>query len=217
MIKVTAVSDIHGHILPELEEGDLLIVAGDLTARDQESEYFDFFDWIENQPFKEKIVVAGNHDMLMEKQKYEGPDGKEFHYLCDQGIELFGLQIWGTPRSLWFDGINPKCKAFTGSENDLRAKFKKIPDNIDILISHGPMYGVLDRCDKGSVGSYALRAAIDRVMPQVLITGHIHEDGGEYCLYKHCGPNTNCYNVSYVDEFYRPRNKPRTFEIKGKK
>lgn len=208
MIKITVISDTHGHIPPDLEEGDILIVAGDLTARDEEWEYFRMFDWIDKQPFKEKILVAGNHDTLMEIEKYPGPSNGEFHYLCDSGVELFGFKFWGSPRSLWFTGINPRCKSFTGSEQELDEFYGKIPDDTDVIISHGPMKHTLDLCANGAVGSWALRKAVDRVKPILLVTAHIHEQGGHKVIYKHNGPNTICVNGSYVDEYYKPVNKP---------
>lgn len=208
MVQLTIVSDLHGYIPDDLEEGDILIVAGDLTARDQEHEYFDVFNWMDRQPFTEKILVAGNHDMRMEMENYQGPVNKEFHFLCDSGIELFGFKFWGSPRSLLFDGINPKCVAYCGTEGELDGFYKKIPDDTDVIISHGPMMQTLDRCENGNVGSWALRTAVDRVKPILLITAHIHEEGGNQVVYKHCGPNTLCVNGSYVNERYKPTNKP---------
>lgn len=208
MIKVTVISDLHGYIPDDLEEGDVLIVAGDLTGRDQEHEYFDVFHWIDRQPFKEKILVAGNHDMRMEMENYDGPAHGEFHYLCDSGVELFGFKFWGSPHSLLFDCINPKCVAYCGTEKELDAFYSKIPDDTDVIISHGPMKHILDLCPNGAVGSWALRKAVDRVKPILLITAHTHEQGGHKVIYKHNGPNTICVNGSYVNEFYDPVNKP---------
>lgn len=210
MIKITCISDLHGYIPLDLEPGDLLIVAGDLTGNDKEYQYFEIFEWIDRQPFKEKILIAGNHDTRMEMENYPGPRSGEFHYLNNLGIELFGLKIWGIPHSLLFDGINPLCVAYCGSEFDLKGICEDIPDDIDILISHGPAWGVLDKTDRGeNVGSYALLTALERIKPKLLVTAHIHESYGTLS-YKHQGPNTLCVNASYVNERYNPVNKPIT-------
>jgi len=213
MIKITCISDLHGNIPPDLEPCDLLIVSGDLTASDQEYQYFEVFTWLDRQPCKEKVLIAGNHDMRMEFENYAGPTGNEFHFLHDEGIELFGLKIWGLPYSLLFDGINPKCVAFCGEEKDLQGVCDKIPNDIDILISHGPASGVLDKTVRGEhVGSYALLSALDRIKPKLLVTAHIHEAYGQL-VYKHQGPNTLCINASYVNAKYKPVNKPITITL----
>lgn len=99
---IDCISDLHGYC-PELEGGDLLIVAGDLMARDKADEYGDDFQpWLDAQNYKCKIVVAGNHDNLLQKglTVYRGFD-QEGHfadavnlsyirncvYLCDSGTE----------------------------------------------------------------------------------------------------------------------------------
>lgn len=212
-MRVTVLSDLHGHIPEDLEPGDLLIVAGDLTGSDQYIQYFNFFDWLERQKFRKKILVSGNHDMMMELENYEGPPDKEFEYLNESMTEFEGLKIWGSPLSLWFSGINPRASAFTRSEEELEVFYEKIPDDIDILISHGPALGILDLTKrKRFVGSRALLNAVDRIKPKLLVTAHIHETYG-HLLYKHQGPNTLCVNASLMNEEYEIVNEPYTLLI----
>lgn len=207
------IADLHGHY-PQLEGGDLLIVAGDLTARDTEDEHFEFFKWLHYQPYNKKIVIAGNHDNFIQEHEKEM---KELHnskskitnieYVCDSGTEFEGLKIWGSPGSLWFHGINPKCKAFTGSESDLEKKYKLIPDDIDILVTHGPPYGVLDQVytdSKINKGSKSLLNKIEKITPKMVIFGHIHECGGKALDLSSC----KFVNCSIVNERYQPVNKP---------
>ena len=63
---IDCISDLHGHF-PDLRGGDLLLIAGDLTARDIEPEYFKFFDWLDEQKYRKKILIAGNHDMEIQR------------------------------------------------------------------------------------------------------------------------------------------------------
>lgn len=234
---IDCVSDLHGHY-PKLEGGDLLIVAGDLTAFDQTVQWAKFFEWLKKQDYHKKILIGGNHDNFMAngwpKSQKEAEELKEvqefldeqesdgindFEYLCDSGTEFDGLKIWGSPWSLWFKGINPKCKAFTGSENDLQKKFSNIPTDVDILITHSPPWGIADSARDPydgraqHVGSKSLyRELIGRLQPKLHVFGHIHEEGGQQLFLKRPGfgteNNTRCVNASYVNERYEPVNKP---------
>lgn len=216
---IDAISDLHGYY-PKLEGGDLLIIAGDLTARDTNKEYEGFFTWLSLQDqYRKKIVISGNHDNgMIGIQNSKVPNGiysgfECCEYLCDSGIEFEGLKIWGSPWSLWFKGINPKCTAFTGNEEDLMKKYSIIPNDIDILITHTPPYGVLDGIylEDGSeypTGSKNLRNLVfDTYYFKKLkhhFFGHIHEYGGQSYESILCG----FHNCSYVNERYKPVNKP---------
>lgn len=205
---ITCISDLHGNY-PELEGGDLLIIAGDLTARNKVDEYFVLRDWIRSLDYKKIILIAGNHDGCIESGKFSFSDeGLGVTYLQDSGIEFEGLKIWGSPWTPEFCGWHfmlprgPKIKE----------KWDLIPDDTDILITHGPPYGVLDVVynDYGrdpKQGCMDLRDVLDRVKPKLHVFGHIHESHGRL-LYKHEGPNTICVNASIMDENYNPNNKP---------
>lgn len=212
---IDCISDLHGYY-PKLDGGDLLIVAGDLTARDSENEVALFDYWLSSQKYSAKIVIAGNHDNVLKEKRLKLQFGTYFE---DSGCSFNGFKMWGTPWSLWFPGINPRCTAFTGSEEDLAEKYALIPDDTDILISHSPMYGILDGVADFKTGktrftgSQSLRAAVDRVKPRLHVFGHIHEFGGTKGMYKHSGPNTWCVNASYVNERYEPVNKPIRIEL----
>ncbi len=208
---IDCISDLHGY-LPKLEGGDLLIVAGDLTARDESEQYEYFFEWLSEQNYRKKIFISGNHDNLHMSQF----DWFDAEYLCDSGTEFEGLKIFGTPWTKTFPGMNPHCKAFTcDTEDQLHDKFKLIPHDTNILISHSPPYGVLDGIpmEDGSlfhVGSTSLSKAIATHWDSGLIFhvfGHIHEAYGER---KEQNPifSTHQINASYVNERYKPVNKP---------
>src|SRR5260221_708071 len=124
---IDCIGCLHGHF-PKLEGGDLLIITGDLTAKDIPLQHLEFIEYCRHLPYRKIIVIAGNHDKFIQnlKSKYFGMPVYHDHceYLCDSGIEFESLKIWGTSWSLTFEGMNPKCKAFTcDTEDQLYGKF----------------------------------------------------------------------------------------------
>lgn len=207
-MEICCVSDLHGHF-PNVGSGDLLIICGDLTARDTDVEYYEVFHWISQQKYKKKIVIAGNHDNLIAngRWKIDRPEG--FEYLCDSGTDFEGLKIWGSPWTKTFPGMNPHCKAFTvDTEEELAVKFSLIPDNTDILITHSPPYGIFDVVKRGKVdeytGSVSLRNIVMDIKPRTHSFGHIHEHGGKMMD----TGLTKFINASHVNKRYEPVNKP---------
>jgi len=204
---IDCISDLHGY-KPLLEGGDLLIIAGDLTARDTKSEYADFLKWLDPISFKYKkiILIAGNHDGLIKKYGTELLPGF-CTYLQDSGCDFQGLKIWGSPWTKSFSGMNPHCKAFTcDTDEDLEKKWELFPDDIDILITHSPPYGYFDYVIRNhNCGSVSLRNHVmNRIKPKLHVFGHIHEWGGRIL-------DTNItkfVNASHVNEYYEPVNEP---------
>lgn len=207
---IDCISDLHGNY-PNLEGGDLLIIAGDLTATDEIEQYEEFQRWIEVQNYKMKIIVAGNHDNEIEKGLDLHCPNLGIHYLCDSGTEFQGLKIWGSPWTKTFPDMNPSCKAFTcDTEEELTVYFELIPADIDILITHSPPYGILDECSNGHVGSKSLFSFIKYVFrPYLHVFGHIHESYGQIEEFA-CRDDKymKSVNASHVNRYYQPVNKP---------
>lgn len=220
---IDCLSDLHGY-MPKLAGGDMLIIAGDITARDRVDEWCAFFKWFKAQNYEKKILVAGNHDGFLEQcctseksrellEEYKDKDIHDedwYDYLCDSGTEFQGLKIWGSPWTPAFCDWH----FMKHTDDELAQVWNKIPATTDILITHGPPYGVLDYVKYSSkgdhlrhAGCYKLTKAIDYVKPGLHVFGHIHEQGGKHVLYKHHGPNTLCVNASIMNEHYEPVNK----------
>ncbi len=199
-------SDFHGHY-PKLDGGDLLIVAGDLTARDTEIEYLKFFEWLTLQKYRKIIFIAGNHDNYL--QSYNPTYANHIQYLCDSGTTFENLRIYGSPWTKKFEGMNPRCMAFTcDTEEELSEKWQKIPDDVDILVTHGPPFGIFDETfDKRLVGSTSLLIRLAETKPLVHCFGHIHEKGGKD-MWLPWKRGTTLVNCSLVNERYQPVNKP---------
>lgn len=208
---IDCISDLHGYY-PKLEGGDLLIVAGDLTVADDSKQHHDFQIWMSIQKYKKKVLVAGNHDGHLIGGKKRSVLRNHFSdmgidYLFDSETEFQGYKIWGSPWTQTFYGMNPRCMAFTlDTEDELSKKWEKIPNDIDILITHSPAYGIGDKTCRGPhVGSYSLSEHVGKMKPPKLwVWGHIHEAYGEWTCTKEC----RLVNASYVNEFYQPLNKP---------
>jgi hypothetical protein len=235
MIKVTCLSDLHGD-RPVLGGGDLLIVAGDCTAMDKVSQWQQFGFWLNAQKYQHKVWIAGNHDEVIEANiGYAREFCAGATYLQDSGIEIGfdveveedhkfrgtiqytvnkKLKIWGTPWTNYFEGVNPDCDAFMlRSEFQLQDKYELIPEDTDILVTHGPCFGRLDETLYGDrPGSTALRSRVDFLRTKRLryhVHGHIHE---AYGMHEEGGLTT--LNVSRMNRDYRPVNKIVNFEIK---
>ena len=62
----------------------------------------------------------------------------------------------------------------------MRARWDAIPVDLDVLITHTPPRGTLDRRSSGApIGCEQLAAALPRVRPRVHLFGHVHASGGQ--------------------------------------
>ena len=208
---IDCISDLHG-ALPKLEGGDLLIIAGDLTASDKLIQYEQFFAWLELQSYTKKVVIPGNHDKLIAKGKIPWstiPDGPT-SLLLDSGTEFQGLKIWGNPWTRYFLGVNPHCDAFMWHHGVTeQEKLDLIPPETDILITHSPPKGILDH--SGNSERYGSRQLADWVMrfkPKLHIFGHIHEGYGRYQSENTKYEPTIFINAALMNIEYDPVNLP---------
>tara|TARA_R110002073_G_scaffold128374_2_gene274096 strand:- start:242 stop:643 length:402 start_codon:yes stop_codon:yes gene_type:complete len=126
-------------------------------------------------------------------------------YLQDESVEIEGLKIYGSPWQPWF--FNWAFNLRTPEE--LKEKWDKIPEDTDVLVTHGPPLGILDLTMDGlNVGCSELIKAVERIKPRAHIFGHIHEGYGDTML-------DGCIfvNASINTHRYRPINEPIIFEI----
>lgn len=203
-MKIIAVADTHNqHDKISIPFGDIFIHAGDFTMGGTIKEIIDFNTWLGTLPHKWKIVIAGNHDLLFEKAPSLAKQ-LLFNaiYLQDQLTEVNGLSIYGSPwQPRFFDW------AFNLDRGDqIRRKWSMIPENIDILITHGPPYGILDQTTTGKmVGCDDLLARIEVVKPKCHIFGHIHYS---YGVMMSDSDHILHVNASSLDDRYRYRHPP---------
>lgn len=179
-MKIICISDTHNqHEQLKLPDGDVLIHAGDFSMRGHVAETEAFLSWFAAQPHPHKIFIAGNHDFIFEKRRKKAramvPDS--VIYLEDEGVTLEGVKFWGSPITpTFFDWAFNRGPWVIGRHWDL------IPDDTDVLITHGPPLGTLDRVLPGGehVGCPKLKEALDlRLRPKLHVFGHIHESHGQ--------------------------------------
>ena len=213
MVTVAAMSDLHGY-LPTVPPCDLLLIGGDLSpfgAVAAQAAWLDgmFREWLDRVPAREVVAVAGNHDWIFERAPHLVP-ALRWRYLQDGGVELFGLKIYGTPwQPRFFDW------AFNLDEPELEIKFNRIPEGTDIVVTHGPPFGIGDLAPRPSggehVGSPSLRNRLLAVRPRLSVFGHIHEGRGVYHQ-----DGMVFANVTLVDERYERVHEPMVFHVEPK-
>lgn len=209
-MKILFVSDTHGQHrkLKNLPKANMLIHAGDISKRGEDHEIEDFIHWFTKQEFEHKIFIAGNHDFYFEDvtirqiQRMLSPNT---HYLCDSGVTIDGVNFWGSPITPTF--FNWAFNRDRG--RNILKHWEKIPLDTDVLITHGPPYGILDyTMSKMNVGCEELLKKVKLIKPQYHLFGHIHEAYGVYN-----DESTTYMNGSILDEDYIIANEPILFEI----
>ncbi|HEX8247651.1 MAG TPA: metallophosphatase domain-containing protein, partial [Pyrinomonadaceae bacterium] len=187
--------------------GDILIHAGDATTRGTIDEIVLFNEWFAALPHRHKIFVAGNHDWLFETDNRIARKllSDEIIYLQDSAVEIEGLKIYGSPWQPWFFDW-----AFNLPRGEpLAEKWKLIPDDTEILITHGPPFGILDFPPDGfSVGCERLRRRVEEIRLKLHIFGHIHHSYGTEEKF-----GVKFVNASVCDEAYEPTNPPPVFDL----
>lgn len=182
MVRVVAMADTHlRHEGVRVPDGDVLVHAGDLLAHGSLDELARAADWLRRFPHPVKVVVAGNHEICLQKYPEAARallDG--FVYLEDAGADVGGLSFYGSPWQprfrIWAFG------AARGAE--LASRWAKIPDRVDVLVTHGPPFGYGDRIVwrdvERKVGCVDLLARVREVRPRLHLFGHIHQSPGRW-------------------------------------
>jgi len=223
--KIVAFSDTHTyHRTVKVPDGDVLVFAGDLMSSGyRHEEVKDFADWFMSQPHDHKVLVAGNHDRMFESNleyclsKFTKRLGN-FVYLQDSGINIRGWNFWGSPYQPEF--CNWAFNKYRGP--DIKQHWDKIPNDTDILITHGPPRGFGDQMGmlygEGKwaaerVGCDDLLDAVKRVKPTAHFFGHIHNGRGIYLdttdnekgiSVVNPDLQTSFHNVAICSEAYEP-------------
>jgi Icc-related predicted phosphoesterase len=231
-MKICAISDLHGY-LPEINQSDILLIAGDISPLEIQFNKpkmkiwleTEFAYWIKSLPVDKVYMIAGNHDGYFES--INTMNMAEFRTQCD--FKLIYLKnnyvvhrhdgkeykIFGTPYCHIF-GSWP----FMRSDEYMEEKFKAIPDEVDIIISHDPPYGIgqVDQILETTrwsnqllrhCGNPPLAKRLGEIKYKLLVCGHIHS--GDHDLFEFNGGQV--VNVSMKNENYQVHYEPFYYEI----
>lgn len=178
-MKFTFISDLHCQY-PALPGGDFLIHSGDACNYGTYEEMLSFIQWFSKQQYTHKVAIAGNHCKAMEgsrsKELRDMMVGLGITYLQHEYAEIAGLKIFGSPYTPSF-GYG---WAFNVDRDRIDLAWQDIPKDLDVLVTHGPAYGILDMTNRGDrAGCESLLQHIIDKNPYVHAFGHIHENSGQ--------------------------------------
>jgi Icc-related predicted phosphoesterase len=231
MTKLVCVSDTH-MAEPNLPAGDILIHAGDLTFRGRPEELGKQRMWLAKQvkKFKKVIVIPGNHDFGFETDmgKYRQEFEQEGIVVLNEQEYIYeGIKYFGSPITPFFHAW-----AFNRIATDIDIHWDIIPNDTNVLITHGPPYGILDgvpqyqRTQIGmdkhyrpiyskkflhteNVGCPSLLERIQQLKQlRFHVFGHIHPGHGQVEI-----NGVKYVNASIMNDDYQPVNKPIVVEI----
>lgn len=180
-MKIVFISDTHNRHGFTVPEGDVLAHTGDFTVQGKENEIIDFARWIEALPHKHKLVIAGNHDRMFELEPEKAQNllakyAPSVTYLQDQVTEIEGFKIYGSP---WTSFFHSDYWRFHYKPWEAVGVWDKIPDDVNILLTHGPAHGTLDLAAHMRAGCEALTFRLTKLKQlKVHAFGHIHEGYG---------------------------------------
>ena len=157
-----------------------------------------FNDWLGKQPFENRIVIGGNHDRFFQNSPEQARGIlTNAIYLENSGVTINGVSFWGSPYTPEF--LN---WAFMYPRGESARKYwDQIPQALDVLITHGPPFGILDQVDLVGehLGCAELLKAVEVKKPKVHIFGHIHGGAGTFN-----NGVTRFINAAYLNERYKP-------------
>ena len=218
-MKITFISDTHTKhnlITSDLPGGDLLLHAGDMSSMGYKHEIESFCKWFNKiDNYTTKIFIAGNHDwgfQIHPDQTKEILDLYDSVIYLQDDLHMVGenyadmIKIWGSP---WQPEFYNWAFNLPRNGEELKNKWDLIPMNTDILITHGPAWGYVDKVvgNPMNLGCELLSERIKVVKPKIHVCGHIHSGYG----YVFDG-NTHYFNAAVLGERYTYENKPITIE-----
>ena len=223
---------IHNKVLDLIKpnESNILIHAGDSTGNGTEPEVKSFVNWFQAlKGFDKKILIAGNHDFGFEM--YNGVRHKNkphwIHHIIDSDLfkssdcvyleddeYIFNCDEFDRPLKIYGSPWQPRFHdwAFNLPRNgtELKMVWNNIPHDTDILITHGPPYGIRDYSySHKPLGCELLLPRVQEIKPLIHCFGHIHYSNGVSLI-----NDVTYVNASVCTEQYQPTNPIVAIDIK---
>ena len=164
----------------------------------------DFNEWLGEQPHAYRVVIPGNHDSIVEHASRRALITNAT-LLINETVEIMGLKFWGSPTTPLLG------EAFGVVSDTVRARlYSRIAADTDILVTHGPPYGILDKApgSDSPEGCHQLFAAVQRVKPMLHVFGHVHGAYGTVCT-----NDTLFVNAALPGREFGMRNRPHVFRL----
>lgn len=221
-MKLVIISDTHQlHDQVKLPEGDVLIHCGDFTNKGTDGALKSFLTWFSSQPHEYKIFIAGNHELGLDKgyhrehklniiKEFTSQNPKMF-YLENSDVIINDVKFYGSPITPWF--YDWAWNVRRGAP--IAAAWDLIPEDTNVLITHGPPYGILDTVLE-SFGRDSHQGCLDlrnkiRKLPALKLHafGHLHLQGGNQITEE----GVVFVNAAICDDAYHTVHTPVIVEI----
>lgn len=215
-MKICVISDTHSHHRAlQLPEADVLVHCGDFSTKGEFNGIANFCNWMGKLPYKHIVCISGNHELGMQRNATKRSSiinlfkENNIIYLEDSYIIIDGIKFYGSPWQPNFYSWEfnlPRGEA-------IARKWNLIPDDTDILITHGPPYGILDEVIEPlqivNAGCEELLRRVNQLDNlKTHLFGHIHSGYGHKTI-----NNKVFINASICDMDRNPTNKPIVFEL----
>ena len=223
MTKIWCISDTHcNHTQLKIPADiDMVIHAGDASCYQDlsynDAEMHTFLKWFNDLSIKYKIYVPGNHDTSVEANMHNfEEDYPEIIVLINKEVVIEGIKIYGSP-------ITPRFGvgwAYNCAHNKIHKYWEKIPDDANIVITHGPPKGMLDLTANNGFHLCGCKTLLNRIhwiKPEYHIFGHIHDESLIYNsgMFKPSGSKTTFVNASTVNLHHKVVNNGQILEYES--
>jgi Icc-related predicted phosphoesterase len=215
-MRIVAISDTHGHHrrVGGVPDGDVFIHCGDYSDYGEVEVMRSANQWIASLSHRYKFGVYGNHDITCDRERprFYVPEASKalaaLEVLDNEEISIGAVNFYGVPYCKDWPGWSEKT--FTRSPGEMEAIFSLAPTALDVLITHGPPFGILDMPHTSGehLGCPAVLSYVKRVRPKVVLFGHIHGGFGRVRV-----DGTEFVNCAFLGEPNTPLHRPVVIDL----